>query len=321
MPASPIGVLIMAYGGPHALEEIPGYLADIRAGRPTSPAVLAEITRNYRIIGGRSPLPAHSRRQAEAVAAALNGDGTPVFRVYLGMRHWAPWIEETVGRMLDEGIERAVSLVLAPHFSRLSVAKYHQKIADGLAMYRGSIAFSHIESYHTAPGLIEAFARRVREGLGRWPATQRDQVHVVFSAHSLPARILDLGDPYDAQLRETARLVAEAAGLPAERWSWSYQSAGKSPEPWLGPQFEDYLPRLAARGVTDVLSVPIGFVSDHVELLYDIDVEAQAVARELGLRLERPPALNDDPGFITQLASLIRHRAEEVGWLPAAHAA
>ena len=309
---APVGVLIMAYGGPNALDEIPGYLADIRNGRPTTPAVLEEITNNYRRIGGASPLLAFSTRQMEAIGEQLD---PARFRLYLGMRHWAPWIEETVRDMLDDGIERAVGLVLAPHFSSLSIAKYQAKIRAGLEMYRGDIDLALIDSYHDVPGLIDPLAERVREGLTRWPEEERERVHVVFSAHSLPVRIVKAGDPYDQQLRETATLVAEAAGLDASRWSWSYQSAGRSPEPWLGPQLEDYIPQLAQQGVTDVLSVPVGFVSDHVEILFDIDIEAQEAARESGIRLERPPALNDDPVFIAQLAELIRARAEQEGWL------
>ena len=313
----PIGVLFMAYGGPNSLEEIPGYLSDIRTGRPTTPAVLEEITNNYRQIGGRSPLLRLTRQQVAGVMKRLNAPGQPtLFKDYLGMRHWAPWIEETVGAMIDEGITRAVSLVLAPHFSTLSIARYQQKIAAGLAMYRGDLAFEHISSYHDAPGLIDALADRVHIGLGRWPEPERSGVHVVFSAHSLPVRILQQGDPYDSQLRETARLVAAKAGLPDDGWSWSYQSAGRSPEPWLGPQLEDYLPDLAAQGIRNVVSIPVGFVCDHVEILFDIDIEAQAVAREHGIRLERPPALNDDPIFIRQLADLIQKKAEDAGWIP-----
>lgn len=309
----PIGVLIMAYGGPNSLDEIPGYLADIRSGRPTTPEVLAEITHNYERIGGRSPLLEITRAQVEAIGALLP-DG---FRTYLGMRHWAPWIEETVGQMVEDGITHAVSLVLAPHFSKLSVAKYQQKIADGLAMFRGDIQFEHISSYHDAPDYIAALVNRVCDGLARWPEDERDRVHVVFSAHSLPERIMKMGDPYDSQLRETARLVAEGAGLPPERWSWSYQSAGRSPEPWLGPQLEEHLPALARQGIRDVISLPVGFVSDHVEILYDIDIMAREVAQAHGMRLERPPALNTDPLFIGQLARLIRERAEAAGWVVA----
>jgi protoporphyrin/coproporphyrin ferrochelatase len=303
---SEIGVLIMAYGGPNSLEEIPGYLADIRSGRPTSPAVLEEISQNYRRIGGKSPLLQITQQQVAAVAERLD---PARFKCYLGMRHWAPWIEEVVGQMIADGIGRAVSLVLAPHYSKLSIAKYQEKIRDGLAMYRGHIDFRHVNSYHDAPLLIEAFANRVHETLNRWPESERDSVHVVFSAHSLPVRILKMGDPYDGQLRETARLVAERAGLGEAQWSWSYQSAGRSPEPWLGPQLEEHIPKLAAQGIHNVVSLPVGFVSDHVEILFDIDIEAQAVANEFGVRLERPPALNSDPLFIEMLAQLIEEAA------------
>lgn len=302
----PIGVLIMAYGGPNSLEEIPGYLADIRAGRPTTPAVLDEITNNYRQIGGKSPLLDFTQQQIDAVQAQLD----PIkFRCYMGMRHWAPWIEEVVGQMIDDGITHAISLVLAPHYSKLSVAKYQAKIQDGLEMYHGDIEFVNIDSYHDAPPYIEALTNRVRDGLQRWPETERDDVHVVFSAHSLPVRIIKMGDPYDTQLRETAALVAAQAGLQEDQWSWSYQSAGRSPEPWLGPQLEEYVPELAAKGVKNIVSIPIGFVSDHVEILFDIDIEAQAAAREHGVRLERPPALNTDPLFIETLVNEIRTKA------------
>jgi ferrochelatase len=210
---------------------------------------------------------------------------------------------------LEDGITHAVSLVLAPHYSKLSVAKYQAKIADGLEMYHGQIVFEHVASYHDAPKYIQALADRVADGLRRWPDAERESVHVVFSAHSLPKRITEAGDPYDAQCRETARLVAERAGLAAGSWSWSYQSAGRSPEPWLGPQIEAHIPELAARGVRNIISVPVGFVSDHVEILYDIDVKARAAAEKCGVRLERPPALNTDPLFIETLEDVVRAHA------------
>jgi ferrochelatase len=300
--ATPTGVLVMAYGGPESLEEIPGYLADIRAGRTTSRAVVEEITESYRAIGGRSPLLEITRRQVAALGAEL-GDG---FRCYLGMRHWSPWIEEVVGEMVEDGIERAVGIVLAPQFSALSIARYQQRVADGLELHHGRIELAHVGGYHDEPGLIEAFAARVEEGLSRWPEDGRETVHVVFSAHSLPLRVLAAGDPYGDQCLETAELVADRAGLPASRWSWAYQSAGRTPEPWAGPDLGEHLEELAARGVRDVVSVPVGFVSDHVELLYDVDVRARAVADRHGMRLERPPALNDDPVFVAALARLVR---------------
>lgn len=301
-----IGVLVMAYGGPNALDEIPGYLADIRSGRPTTPAVLEEIKHNYQSIGGKSPLLVFTRQQIAAIAAHFDPDE---YCFYLGMRHWAPWIEETVRDMIEDGIEQAISIVMAPHFSKFNSGKYQEKIVAGLEMYRGQIEFTHILNYHTAPGLIQALANRVHEGVNRWPEAERDAVHVVFSAHSLPERIIQMGDPYDSQLRETARLAAEKAGLRDEQWSWSYQSAGRSGEPWLGPQLEEYLPKLAKKGIMNVVSIPVGFVCDHVEILFDIDLKAQGVAKALGMRLERPPALNTDPLFIEAIADVIRENS------------
>ena len=197
----------MAYGGPVSLEEIPGYLADIRSGRPTPRAVVEEITESYRAIGGGSPLLDISRRQTAALDARLGDE----FRCYLAMRHWAPWIEDVVRELVEDGITHAVSLVLAPQFSAMSIARYQQRIADGLELARGRIELEHVASYHDAPGLVDAFATRVREGLSRWPEEERGRVHVVFSAHSLPERLLASGDPYDAQCRETASLVAARA--------------------------------------------------------------------------------------------------------------
>ncbi len=311
-----IGVLLMAYGGPDGLEDIPGYLADIRAGRTTSRALVDEISRNYRLIGGSSPLLKLTRETLEAVIQQLNQPSAAIrFKAYLGMRHWGPWIEETVGEMLADGMDRAVSLVLAPHYSGMSIAKYQKKVATGLKFYRGHIKFAHVHSYHDAPGLIKALANRVQIGIGRFPSHEQENVHVVFSAHSLPVRILQQGDPYDQQCRETAALVANAANLAEGQWSWCYQSEGRSPEPWLGPQLTDYLADLAKAGVRNVVSIPVGFVSDHVEVLYDIDIEAQAVAREYNMCLERPPSLNSDPVFVHTLAELIRSEAQQAGWL------
>jgi protoporphyrin/coproporphyrin ferrochelatase len=308
----PLGVLLMAYGGPNSLDEIPGYLADIRSGRPTPARIVEEIRNNYSQIGGKSPLFEITQRQVAAVQAQFNPEH---FRFYLGMRHWFPWIEDTVREMLRDGITHAISIVLAPHYSQLSIARYQAKIATGLEMHRGRIEFAHIESYHDSPGLIQMLANRVEEGLSRWPVESRPDVHVVFSAHSLPVRITKTGDPYADQLLETARLVAEKACLGNEQWSWSYQSAGRSPEPWLGPQLPEHLEALAEKGIRDVVSVPVGFVSDHVEILYDIDIQAQQTAQALGIRLERPPALNEDPIFIMDIAQIIQDYAQKERWI------
>ena len=233
-------------------------------------------------------------------------------KFYPGMRHWSPWIEDAVGRMLDDGVERAVSLVLAPHYSRESTEKYHQRIAAGEGLHHGALEWRHVDSYHTEPALIQALANRVTWGLAQWPGDERDSVHVVFSAHALPARILKEGDPYQDQLWETARLVAEKAGIPDDRRSWAYQSAGRTPEPWLGPKYEDHLQDLADRGVRNLVAVPVGFVSDHVEILFDLDIQAQKKAHSLGQRLVRPAALNDDPLYIDALEAVVRRRLD--GW-------
>lgn len=315
-PQTVIGILFMAYGGPDHLEDIPGYLSDVRSGRTTSSALIEEITRNYRLIGGSSPLLKLTQKAASAVMEILNPPGEPAhFRPYLGMRHWTPWIEETVGQMIEDGINRSVSIVLAPHYSEMSIAKYQKKIHAGLRLYRSEIEFSHIHSYHDDPGLIAAFVKRVHIGLERFLEQDRDRVHVVFSAHSLPTRIVKENDPYPAQCLETATLIAKAAGLSDTQWSWCYQSEGRSPEPWLGPHLENYLVELAGRGIQNVISIPVGFVSDHMEVLYDIDIEAQAVADKYGMRLERPPSLNSDPLFIETLARLIRNQTVHAGWL------
>ena len=301
---STIGVLLMAYGGPGSLEDLPGYLADIRGGKPTSKAVLNEMIRNYTQIGGKSPLLDITTKQAEALQNEL-GDG---YKVYIGMRHWSPWMEETVRDMINDGIKKAIAIALAPHYSSMSVAKYQEKVRAGLAIFGGDIEFEFVNSYNSAPKYIQALAERVQEGLSRWDISERDSAHVIFSAHSLPVRILKMGDPYQDQLFETARLIAAAAGLPESQWSWSYQSAGRTPEPWLGPQLEEHIKALAEKGIKNIVSVPVGFVCDHVELLFDIDIKAQGLARSLGIRLERPPALNLDPLYIGALVDLVKER-------------
>jgi ferrochelatase len=298
------GVLLMAYGGPDSLDDIPAFLLDIRGGRPTPQELIDEITENYRQIGGRSPLLALTERQAALVEARLNSAAPPLrrYKTYIGMRHWTPWIEQAVEQMIADGIGEAVALVLAPHYSSMSTARYFARLDAALAGHPAAFSYTPIASYHDHPRYIQALAERVRAGLAKMPA----DTLVIFSAHSLPQRILQQGDPYDAQLRETARLVAAQVGLPAERWTFSYQSAGRTPEPWLGPQLEDYVVALARQGHRHLLSVPVGFVSDHVEVLFDIDIQACHAAEAAGARLERVPSLNDDLLFVEALADLVQ---------------
>jgi protoporphyrin/coproporphyrin ferrochelatase len=276
-------VILMAYGSPSTLDEIPAYLSDIRGGRPVSQAGIDQLTERYRRIGGRSPLDEITKAQRSALEREL---GIPVF---VGMKHAPPRISEAVDAALAGGATTLLGLVLAPHYSRLSIGGYRELLEAALDG-RADLVF--IDSWHDHAPFLDVLADRVRGFDG----------HVVFTAHSLPERILEEGDPYRDQLFETARLVADRAGL--ESWSFAFQSASETGEPWLGPDLLEELDSLAAKGVRRVLVCPIGFISDHLEILWDIDVEGRERAAELGLALDRIESLNDDPAFVHALAEL-----------------
>jgi protoporphyrin/coproporphyrin ferrochelatase len=281
-------VILMAYGSPERLSDVPAYYSDIRGGRPIAPENLADLVERYRRLGieDSSPLNAITEQTRAALEDEL---GLPV---YTGMKHWSPRIADAADSAVAAGAGRIVGLVLAPHYSALSIKGYRDQLEQALDG-RAELAF--VESWHTEPGFIELLADRVRD----------TQSHVVFSAHSLPARILAMGDPYKAQLLETAGLVAEASGL-GKQWSFSFQSESPTGEPWLGPDILDHLAALRESGVTDVLICPVGFVSDHLEIRWDIDVEAQERAGELGMRVDRIQMPNADPGFVATLAGIVR---------------
>jgi ferrochelatase len=280
-------VILMAYGSPERVADVPAYYSDIRGGRPIRPELLDDLVARYRSLGIEDSNPLNAI--TEATRAALQEElGLPV---YTGMKHWTPRIAEAVEAALAGGAERLVGLVLAPHYSSLSIAGYRKLLKEAVGD-RADIVF--VDSWHDDQGLISFLADRVRD----------TEAHVVFTAHSLPARILDEGDPYKDQLLETARLVADTAGV--EDWSFSFQSESPTGEPWLGPDILDHLEALASRGVESVLICPVGFVSDHLEIRWDIDTEAQDKARELGLHLERIEMPNDDPRFVRALADIVR---------------
>lgn len=305
-----IGLLLMAYGSPGDLSQMEDYLLDVREGRPVSPELVEEIKERYRQIGGKSPLLERTTEQAQALEKELNhlrgGQGRR-FKAFVGMRHWEPRIHAAVEDMAAAGIRRAVALVMAPHNSRLSIGKYYQALDEALASH--PIDFARIESWHTHSGLLDAIAEKMEIGLARFDGAQP---HVVFTAHSLPTRILEEGDPYDAQLHETAELLAKRFDLPGGNWEFCYQSAGASAIPWLGPQIEEVVAQLGQSGEQNILVVPIGFVCDHVEVLYDIDIEARQIAERHGARLERTPSLNASPTFIQALADLIEEQLIQV---------
>jgi ferrochelatase len=277
----------MAYGSPERVADVPAYYADIRGGRPIAPEHLDDLVARYRSLGIEDANPLNAI--TEATRAALQAElGLPVFT---GMKHWQPRIRDAVDAALSGGATRLVGLVLAPHYSRLSIGGYRQLLEEALAG-RAELAF--VESWHDDPGFVAFLADRVRD----------TDAHVVFTAHSLPARILDEGDPYRDQLLETARLVADGAGI--DDWSFSFQSESPTGEPWLGPDILDHLGDLSARGVEEVLVCPVGFVSDHLEIRWDIDHEARDRAAELGLRLDRIEMPNDEPRFVAVLAAIVR---------------
>jgi len=279
-------VILMAYGSPAGIDDIPAYLADIREGKPVSEHAVEELKQRYRRIGGHSPLDDVTEAQRAALEREL---GLPV---YVGMKHWRPRIASAVHAALAGGAERFVGVVLAPHYSRLSIAGYRSRLEEALGE-RAELVF--VESWHDHEPFLDVLADRVRGS----------DAHVVFTAHSLPARILDEGDPYRDELLATSRLVAERAELAS--WSFAFQSASATGVPWLGPDILDELERLHAAGVRTVLVCPVGFVSDHLEILWDLDVEARERAEELGLELNRIESLNADPAFIRALANLVRN--------------
>jgi ferrochelatase len=286
---SDTAVILMAYGSPDRVADVPAYYADIRGGRPIAPEHLEDLVARYRSLGIEDSNPLNAI--TEATRAALQEElGVPV---YTGMKHWTPHIAEAVNAAVEGGATRLIGLVLAPHYSRLSIAGYKEQLEVAL---RDRAELDFIDSWHDDDGLISFLADRVRG----------TDAHVVFTAHSLPARIIGEGDPYKDQLLETAGLVAERGGV--ADWSFSFQSESPTGEPWLGPDILDHLEELKRNGVDKVLVCPVGFVSDHLEIRWDIDNEAQDKARELGLELDRIEMPNDDPRFVRALGEIVRGR-------------
>jgi len=286
-----LAVVLMAYGSPDRLEDVPAYYADIRGGRPVDPALLEDLVERYRRLGIEESNPLNEI--TEATRAALEAElGMPVFT---GMRHWRPRIADAAGQALAGGADAIVGLVLAPHYSGMSIERYRAQLVDAVGD-RAELRF--VERWGDENGFVELLAERLAPCRGR---------HVVFTAHSLPARILDVGDRYREELLETSRLVAERAGV--NEWTFAFQSESPTGEPWLGPDILEHLNELAATDVRDVLLCPVGFVADHLEIRWDLDVEAAEKAQQLGLRLARIALPNADPAFVRMLAGLVRRAA------------
>ena len=296
-------VLLMAYGTPNSTDEIEPYLTDIRGGRKPRPQAVEDLKKRYLRIGGRSPLLDITRAQALALEKQLTSDGMKA-RVYVGMKHWHPYIREVVPQIIDDGYDRIISIVLAPHYSQMSIGGYKSTLEVAVtSLSRLSVDF--VESWYDHPVFHRAVQERIEKALRGFAAPQK--VELLFTAHSLPEHILATNDPYPAQLESSCRSVATLMGR--KEWSFAYQSAGETDDKWLGPDLIDYLRELQLpRNLPGVLVVPIGFVADHLEILFDIDVEAQEFARSIGLNLKRTESLNTSPTFISALADIVHRR-------------
>ena len=293
----------MAYGTPSSENEIEPYLTDIRRGRKPSSHAIEALKERYRKIGGRSPLLDITIAQASALEKTLNSEGLET-RVYVGMKHWHPYIKDVVPQIVRDGFRGIIAVVLAPHYSHMSTGSYQQALNEALEASH-SLQDDFVESWHDHPLFHQAVAEKISEALKQFPAST--EVEVIFTAHSLPERILQQNDPYPKQLHSSCQAVANQ--LKIDRWSFAYQSAGQGDEKWLGPGILEVLKEMSRSAkACNVLVVPIGFVADHLEILYDIDIEAQSFAKAHDLNLKRTKSLNISPTFIAALADIVRRR-------------
>jgi protoporphyrin/coproporphyrin ferrochelatase len=298
----PAGILVMAYGTPASLDEVEEYYTDIRHGRPPPPELLEELIKRYKAIGGTSPLLEITETQAAGVSERV---GLPC---YLGMKHAPPFISEAVGKMASDHIGRAVGLVLAPHYSAMSVGDYERRIRRAAEELGWTAELTMIANWHLEPGYIDVLVRFVHDALHSLPPEARDDSVVLFTAHSLPEKILQASDPYPTQLRETAEAVADVAQL--GRWEVAWQSAGRSDVAWLGPDVLELMERMAKDGASGVVVCPCGFVADHLEVLYDVDIECKERAVELGIAFARTASPNAHPDFLDTLAAVVERTLE-----------
>lgn len=302
--APPTGIFLLAYGTPERLDDVEPYFTHIRGGRTPSPEAVANLRERYRLVGGRTPLKDLTFAVADRLQARLDAQSPGRYRVYVGMKHWHPFIAETVPRIARDGVREVVALVLAPHYSRMSVGGYRKYLDEANGALPQPLQVTFIERWHDDPGFRRLIADRITEARVTLPPDLRNEALVLFSAHSLPERILSWNDPYPDELRESAAGIA--ALLDLTDWRLCYQSAGMTGEPWLGPDILDYLEELHNEGVRAVISAPFGFVADHLEVLWDIDHEAQEKAAELGMTLRRIRMPNADDEFVDVLVALLR---------------
>lgn len=300
---TPTGILIMAYGTPQTVDDVEPYYTHIRGGRKPSPEQLADLVMRYQKVGGQTPLYELTKGVADQLGARLEQESPGQYRVYLGMKHWHPFIKDVVPQIAAAGIRDVIGVALAPHYSRYSLEGYRTYTHKALEQLGNPFMFHFVEHWHDQPLFRALIAARIREALAGFPPEAHGQIMVLFSAHSLPEKIVAQGDPYVDQLRESAAGIARLLGLSDHRFC--FQSAAPTPEPWLGPDIVDYLQELHDEGVRYVLSVPFGFVAEHLEVLWDIDIEAQQEAGELGMTLRRIRMPNADPEFVDVIKAVV----------------
>ncbi|MBO1000156.1 ferrochelatase [Bacillus sp. SD075] len=310
MSRKKMGLLVMAYGTPYTEGDIERYYTHIRHGRRPSTELIADLKGRYEAIGGLSPLAKITAGQAEALEKRLNSVQEEVeFKAYLGLKHIEPFVEDAVKQMHDDGIKEAVSIVLAPHFSTFSVKSYNGRAEDEAAKL-GDLTITSVESWYDEPKFIQYWVDQVKEVIGKMTSEEHDNFALIVSAHSLPEKILQSGDPYPNQLEETADMIAKGAGVTNYAVGW--QSAGQTPEPWLGPDVQDLTRDLhQAKGYKAFIYIPVGFVAEHLEVLYDNDYECKVVTEDIGAAYYRPDMPNVKPEFIDALATIILNKLQE----------
>lgn len=300
------GVLLLAHGAPDRVEDVPEFLLNTRRGRKLPDAAVQEIVRRYELIGGGSPLLKHTTQQAAALEKRLNSADKSHCRVYVGMRNWKPYIADAVQQIAGDRVARIIAICLAPQNSRTSVGLYRKYLSDAVEKSGLRLKVDFVENWHDHPLLIKAFQERISDALRRFEADAGASPPVVFTAHSVPASTIEGGDPYEQQVRETASLVA--AGLGLKEYRVAFQSQGMTAEPWIGPTVESQIDEIAAQGLRHVLIAPIGFVCDHVEILYDVDIVFREYGKSKGVTVHRSESLNDSPALTEALASVVKAR-------------
>lgn len=299
----PTAILLMAMGGPDCLENVEPFLLDVRGGRPTPPELVEEIRERYRATGGKSPAVGITQNVAKKLERRLNETGNTRHKVYVGLRHWHPFIQETYAELLKDAPEQVIGLCMAPQQSALSTGAYRKKVEEARAALQSTLPVSYVGSWHRHPKLVAAITENIRQALLKFPVGLRPGVPVLFTAHSLPERIVAMKDPYPHEVKGTVEAVTALLGDQPTRFA--YQSQGRSSEPWLGPTVESVLESLHREGHQHVLVAPIGFICDHVETMFDIDIELKQLAASKGMQLERMAMLNDSPALVEILLDVL----------------